>query len=217
VALGAHVVLADRDEQALHEVEAALAGSCEAHLFDQADIGSIEALAAAAGDVDILVNNAGIALRGALLELEWPALRAVVDVNLVGPIALTRLVGAGMVGRGRGNVINISSQMAFTGARHRSVYASTRLALAQFTRTAALEWGPHGVRVNAIAPGRTVTAINRELFADPAEYAAGLQRIPLRRYGQPEDIARTAVFLASPASDYITGQTLVVDGGWVLE
>lgn len=122
-----------------------------------------------------------------------------------------------MVRRGSGNVINISSQMAFTGARNRSVYAATKLAITQFTKTAALEWGPLGVRVNGIAPGRTVTAINREVFADPIEYQAGLQHIPLQRYGQPDDIANAAVFLASQASGYITGQTLVVDGGWILQ
>ena len=133
VALGARVVLADRDEAALRNVANDLAGSCVSQVFDQADIGSIEALAAMAGDVDILVNNAGIALRGPLLEIEWSRLREVVDINLVGPIALTRLVGATMVRRGTGTVINISSQMAFTGARNRSVYASTKLAIAQFT------------------------------------------------------------------------------------
>ena len=217
VAQGAQVVLADRDAAALAGVAADLGSGCVAQVFDQADIASIEALAAMAGEIDILVNNAGIALRGPLLDLQWDRLREVVDVNLVGPIALTRLVGAGMVRRGSGNVINISSQMAFTGARNRSVYASTKLAIAQFTKTAALEWGPLGVRVNGIAPGRTVTAINREVFADPVEYQAGLQHIPLQRYGQPDDIANAAVFLASQASGYITGQTLVVDGGWVLQ
>lgn len=216
-ALGAHVVLADRDEAALGRLAHDLAGSCASRVFDQADLASVESLAAVAGEVDILVNNAGVALRGPLLELDLRRLREVVDINLVGPIALTHLVGARMVARGRGTILNIGSQMAFTGARHRSVYASTKLAISQFTRTAALEWGEHGIRVNCIAPGRTVTAINRELFADPAEYAAGLKHIPLRRYGQPDDIANAAVFLASPAADYVTGQTLVVDGGWILE
>ena len=217
VSLGAHVVLADRDETSLRRVAADLAGSCDTLVFDQADLSSIEALAEGAGDVDILVNNAGVALRGPLLDLDWDRLRQVVDINLVGPIALTRLIGATMVRRSSGTVINISSQMAYTGARNRSVYASTKIAISQFTKTAALEWGTHGIRVNCIAPGRTVTAINREVFADPIEYEAGLKHIPLNRYGQPHDIANTAVFLASPAADYITGQTIVVDGGWILE
>ena len=217
VALGAHCLLADQDEAALRGVAAELAGSSEPLLFDQGEMSSVEALAGAAGNVDLLVNNAGIALRGPLLGLDLADLRRVVDINLVGPIALTRMIGATMVSRGSGVVINISSQMAFVGARDRSVYASTKSAIAQFTKTEALEWGPYGIRVNCIAPGRTVTAINRELLGNPSDYEAGLQRIPLRRYGKVVDIANTAVFLASPAADYITGQTIIVDGGWVLE
>jgi NAD(P)-dependent dehydrogenase (short-subunit alcohol dehydrogenase family) len=217
VLLGAHVVLADRDEASLRRVGAELAERSESRVFDQGELSSIQALAAIAGDIDILVNNAGIVVRGPLVDLDLADLRRVVDVNLVGPIALTRLIGATMVRRGGGTIINIGSQMAFIGARNRSVYASTKMAIAQFTRTGALEWGPHGIRVNCIAPGRTITAINRDVFDDPAEYEAGLQRIPLKRYGEPGDIANAAVFLASTAASYITGQTIVVDGGWILE
>ena len=217
VAQGAQVVLADQNAQGLQKVASDLAPSAESHTFDQADLSSIEALAAAAGDVDILVNNAGIAVRGPLADLNWTDLRRLVDVNLVGPIALTRLIGETMVRRRSGTIINISSQMAFNGARHRSVYSSTKAAIVQFTKTAALEWGPWGIRVNCIAPGRTITPINTELLADPVEYETGLQRIPLQRYGQPDDIANAALFLASEAAAYITGHTVVVDGGWILE
>jgi NAD(P)-dependent dehydrogenase (short-subunit alcohol dehydrogenase family) len=217
VALGAHVILADRDEPSLRKVAAEFAGSCTSQVFDQGDVSSLERLAGSSGDVDILVNNAGIVVRGPLLDLDLADLRRVVDVNLIGPIALTRLIGGAMVRRGSGTIINISSQMAFIGARNRSVYASTKMAIVQFTRTSALEWGPHGVRVNCIAPGRTITAINRDIWNDPVEYESALQRIPLRRYGQPDDIANAALFLASPAAAYITGQTIVVDGGWILE
>lgn len=214
--LGAYVILADRDEVALSKVAESLRGSCSAHVYDQANIASVEALAAAAGQIDTLVNNAGVAVRGPLLDLRLDDLQQVVDINLVGLVALTRLVGAPMVRRGEGCIINISSQMAFTGARDRAIYAATKAAVTQFTRTAALEWGSHGVRVNGVAPGRTITRINRQILADPAEYEAGLQRIPLRRYGQVTDIANAVAFLASEAASYITGQTLIVDGGWVL-
>jgi NAD(P)-dependent dehydrogenase (short-subunit alcohol dehydrogenase family) len=217
VAQGAQVVLADRDQDALQKVACDLASSSQSHTFDQADLASIEALAAAAGDVDILVNNAGIVVRAPLLDLDWADLRRMVDINLVGPVALTRLVGAGMVRRRSGTIINIGSQMAFNGARHRSVYSSTKVAISQFTKTAALEWGSHGIRVNCIAPGRTITALNAALLSDPVEYETGLQRIPLQRYGEPGDIANVALFLASEAAAYITGHTVVVDGGWILE
>ena len=217
VAQGAFVVLADRSGELLGKVASDLSHSCDAHVFDQSEMSSVEALAAAAGHIDILVNNAGIAIRGPLVDLDFADMRRVIDINLVGPIALTKLIGPAMIHHGSGAVINISSQMAFTGASHRSVYAATKKAISQFTKTAALEWGPHGIRVNCIAPGRTVTPINQEVFADPAEYEAGLRHIPLNRYGQPEDIANAAIFLASEAASYITGQTLIVDGGWVLQ
>lgn len=216
-AQGAQVILADRNAEALRKLASDLAPAALSHTFEQADLASVEALAAAAGEVDILINNAGIAVRGPLLELDWTDLRRLVDVNLVGPVALTRLVGASMVRRRRGAIINISSQMAFNGARHRAVYSSTKAAIVQFTKSAALEWGPCGIRVNCIAPGRTITPINAELLADPGEYENGLLRIPLQRYGQPQDIAHTALFLASEAAAYVTGHTIVVDGGWILE
>ncbi|MBM3525327.1 MAG: SDR family oxidoreductase [Alphaproteobacteria bacterium] len=216
VSLGAYVILADRDETALSNVAASLAGRSEARLYDQADLSSVASLADAAGTVDILVNNAGIALRGPLLGLDLHDLQRVVDVNLVGPVALTRLVGVTMIRAGRGVVINVSSQMAFIGARDRSVYAASKAAIAQFTKTVALEWGPYCVRANCIAPGRTLTAINREVLANPADYQAGLEHIPLKRYGVPSDIAHAAAFLGSDAAAYVTGQTLIVDGGWVL-
>src|SRR5215218_6967362 len=122
-----------------------------------------------------------------------------------------------MVARRSGVIINISSQLMYNGARHRAVYASTKAAISQFTKTAAMEWGVDGIRVNCIAPGRTLTPINTWLLNDPVEFEQGLQRIPLRRYGDPQDIANTALFLAAPASGYITGETIVVDGGWILE
>jgi len=213
--VGATLVLADVDTAGLQAI-AGECGAAEAHAYDQADLGSIEGLVRAAGDVDVLLNNAGILLYEPFLSLTWPALRRVVDVDLVGPIALTRLVGERMVARRRGVIIHTSSQLVFNGAEFRAVYSAAKAGISQLVKTAALEWGRAGVRVNAIAPGRTLTASNRHLLADPAEYAKHLERIPLGRYGQPEDIANVAVFLASDAAAYITGQTIVVDGGWIL-
>lgn len=214
---GATVIAADRNEAGLQDLASRLRKSCEFHVYDQAVLTSVEALCAKAGEVDILVNNAGMVIRQPILDLDLTDLQRIVGVNLLGPIATTRLIGETMVRRRRGIIINISSQMAFTGARDRAVYAATKSAITQFTKTTALEWGPYGIRANGIAPGRTVTALNREILADPAAYEAGLKRIPLGRYGQPEDIAWAALFLASKAGGYITGQTIIVDGGWVLE
>lgn len=214
--VGATVVLADVDREGLAAMARELGGRAEAHHFDQGDIASIERLVQAAGVLDVLLNNAGILLYEPFLDLTWADLRRIVDVDLVGPIALTRLVGEQMVKRKTGVIIHTSSQLIFNGAEFRAVYSAAKAGISQLVKTAALEWGRSGVRVNAIAPGRTLTKSNRHLLSDPAEYARHLERIPLGRYGQPEDIANVAVFLASDAASYITGQTIVVDGGWVL-
>jgi NAD(P)-dependent dehydrogenase (short-subunit alcohol dehydrogenase family) len=213
--VGASLVLADVNGPGLDAI-AREVGTTEAHTSDQGDIASVERLAEAAGVIEVLLNNAGILLYEPFLDLKWADLRRIIDVDLVGAIALTRLVGAQMVARGRGVIIHTSSQLVFNGAEFRAVYSAAKAAISQLVKTAALEWGRAGVRVNAIAPGRTLTASNRHLLADPAEHAKHLERIPLGRYGQPEDIANVAVFLASDAASYITGQTIVVDGGWIL-
>jgi NAD(P)-dependent dehydrogenase (short-subunit alcohol dehydrogenase family) len=214
--LGAVLVLADGDGEGLEQAAAQLGPDTRAIVYDQADLASIEALAEAVGQVDVLFANAGILLYEPLLELDWEKLRRVVDVNLVGTTALVRLVAPGMVAAGGGAIIVTGSQLSFNGAEYRSVYAATKAALAQLVKTAAFEWGRHGIRVNCLAPGRTITNLNRHLLSDPAHYREGLARIPLGRYGQPVDIANAAVFLASPAASYVTGHTLVVDGGWIL-
>jgi NAD(P)-dependent dehydrogenase (short-subunit alcohol dehydrogenase family) len=214
--LGAVVYAADRNREALEHFIGARGASLQPVVFEQSDIASIEGLAAAIADVDVLINNAGVLLYEPLLDLKWPDLERVVATNLSGAMALTRCVGARMVERGRGAIVHTSSQLTFNGAEFRAVYAATKAGIAQFVKTAALEWGKHGVRVNCVAPGRTLTAINRHLLSRPDEYAEALKRIPLGRFGQPEDMANAFVFLASDASAYVTGHTLVVDGGWIL-
>jgi NAD(P)-dependent dehydrogenase (short-subunit alcohol dehydrogenase family) len=164
-----------------------------------------------------LINNAGIALRGPLLDLGWERSAPGGRHQSRRAGCAHRLVGETMVHRRSGTIINISSQMAFNGANHRAVYSSTKAAITQFTKAAALEWGPHGIRVNCIAPGRTLTPINTWMLNDPIEYKAGLQRIPLQRYGQPDDIANVALFLASEQPPISPGHTIVADGGWILE
>jgi NAD(P)-dependent dehydrogenase (short-subunit alcohol dehydrogenase family) len=212
---GAHVLLADCDA-AVAETAARLGPAAGWHLYDQADPVSVERLASVAEPVDVLVNNAGVVWRGPLLDTDPAVIRRVIAVDLVGVIELTRLLGRGMLARRGGVVINIGSQLAFSGAEGRAAYAAAKAGVSQFTRTTAVEWAPHGVRVNCIAPGRMLTRMTRDLLADPAEYARGLGRIPLGRYGVPEDVAHAALFLASDAAAYITGQTIVVDGGWLL-
>ena len=215
-ALGASVLLADRDRANVKALASELGKRVRWHHYEQTNIASIEGLVEVAGELDVLLNNAAILLYEPLLDLKWDDLRRQIDTNLVGVIALTQLVGAQMVQQKQGTIIHTGSRLAFNGAEFRAIYAAAKAGISQFTKTAALEWGPHGVRVNCIAPGRTLTNMNRRLLSDPADYAEGLKRIPLGRYGRPEDMANAAVFLASDAASYITGHTLIVDGGWIL-
>ena len=214
--LGAVVYVADRDVEALGAFARERPTVLRPVPFDQRDLASVEQLAAAVGEIDVLINNAGVLVYEPLLDLKWEDLERVVSINFSGAIALTRLIGAGMVARRRGVIVHTGSQLTFNGAEFRAVYAATKAGISQFVKTAALEWGRHGVRVNCVAPGRTLTAINRHLLQKPEEYAEALKRIPLGRFGQPVDIANAFVFMASDASSYVTGHTLVVDGGWVL-
>jgi NAD(P)-dependent dehydrogenase (short-subunit alcohol dehydrogenase family) len=214
--LGAVVHIADRDAEGLETLAASKPEAFRPFVYDQANRESVERLARAVGPVDVLFNNAGITLAAPLVNQRWEDLERVIATNLVGAIGLTQLIGVGMIARGAGSVVHTGSQLTFNGAEFRSAYAAAKAGISQFVKTAALEWGPHGVRVNCVAPGRTLTAMNRHLLSTPEQYTEAIKRIPLGRIGQPEDIARAVVFLASDASAYITGQTLVVDGGWVL-
>jgi NAD(P)-dependent dehydrogenase (short-subunit alcohol dehydrogenase family) len=208
------LVLADIEEAPLRAVAARLGAA--AHLFDQADPQSVRGLADAVGEIDILINNAGILVAKPLLETSLHELRRLIDTDLVGVIQLMQLFGRGMVERGRGVILSIGSQTAFSGGENRAVYAATKAAISQLTRAAAVEWGPHGVRVVCLAPGRALTRMTR-LTADPA-YAGdrGLQRVPLGRWGTAEEISKLAVLLASDAAGYVTGETLIADGGYVI-
>lgn len=215
-ATGASMVLADIDGDRLAAFARELDGDIACHRFDQGDLASIAALADAVGAIDVLLNNAGIILVKPLHETSPEEMRRVMDVNLVGPMALARHLAVGMTARGRGVIINISSQLAFCGAEGRAVYAAAKAGLAQFTKSAAVEWGRSGVRVVAIAPGRLLTTMTTFLGKDEAAFKAGIARVPAGRYGTPEEIAKLAVFLASPAADYVVGETVIADGGYVL-
>ncbi len=210
---GAVLVLADRDEAALAARAREL--GADSHRYDQADLASIAALAEAAGPIDVLLNNAGMLVHGPLLHQEPETIREVIAVDLVGPIVLARAIGAGMVARRRGVIVNIASQLAFCGGEGRAVYASAKAGIVQFTRSMAAEWAPFGVRVVALAPGRTLTPMTRELLGTEEQRQAGLSHIPAGRYGRPEEMARLALFLASDLADYVVGATLIADGGYV--
>jgi 2-dehydro-3-deoxy-D-gluconate 5-dehydrogenase len=167
------------------------------------------------GQVDILVNNAGIIRRNAAVdftEVEWDD---VVDVNLKSVFFLTQAVGRHMIQAGGGKVINIASMLSFQGGVRVASYTASKSAIAGLTRLLASEWAAKGVNVNAIAPGYFATANTTALRADETRNREILARIPVGRWGQPEDIGGAAVFLAAPASDYVHGAIIPVDGGWL--
>lgn len=170
--------------------------------------------------VDILVNNVGDAIRATFLPLDGGAepvsngdIAKSLDLNLMAAIYCTRAFGAGMLARKRGKVINISSLSAFNGSPHLSLYAAAKAGLGGFTRSLALEWARHGVQVNAIAPGLfpDPVALGPERFAAVVDKTRS--RIPMGRVGEFREVGLLALYLASSASDYMTGQVLSLDGG----
>lgn len=167
------------------------------------------------GPVSILVNAAGVMRRTNATELTIEDLDFLWQVNVVGTVAITQRLLPQMVEHGYGKIINIGSLGSVRGLERRTAYAATKGAIAQYTVSLASEVGKHGVRVNAIAPGYVDTDMTAPwIYGNPERTANLLARIPLGRFADPADLAGVFIFLAAPASDYVTGQILLVDGGW---
>ncbi len=169
------------------------------------------------GTIDILVNNAGINIRGPIERLAESDWDAVIDANLKGPWLCCRAVAILMKAKKYGKVINISSMLGEISLPERTPYASSKGGLTLLTKTLALEWAPYGINVNAICPGPFATDINLPLLNDPAVAANFTAKIPLGRWGDPEELGPAIVFLASQAASFITGSTLFIDGGYTAQ
>ena len=167
------------------------------------------------GAPDILVNNAGTIHRSPAEDYDFEAWMTVMQVNLNSAFRLSQLAGRSMLKRHHGKIINIVSLLSFQGGIRVPAYAASKGGLAQLTKALANEWAARNVQVNAIAPGYFRTDNTEALQKDEVRNRQILERIPAGRWGEPEDIAGAAVFLASAASDYINGELLVVDGGWM--
>jgi 2-dehydro-3-deoxy-D-gluconate 5-dehydrogenase len=168
------------------------------------------------GRIDILINNAGTIRRAPAVDYSDEDWAAVIEVNLSSVFRLSRLVGKQMIERGDGGkIVNIASLLSFQGGITVPAYAASKGGVAQLTKALANEWAKHRINVNAIAPGYMRTANTAALQADETRNRQILERIPAGRWGEPDDLAGAAVFLASQASNYINGHVLVVDGGWL--
>ena len=178
------------------------------------DGAAVEAALDAFGTPDVLVNNAGIVRFGPLLDLDESAWRAVVDVNLTGTFIVARAVARRLVAAKRpGAIVNIGSMNGVAPGPNAGAYGSTKAAVSLLTQQMALEWGAHGIRVNAVAPGLIDAGMSGPIYADAAVRTARESKVPLGRLGRADDVADVVAFLASDEARYVTGQTLLVDGG----
>jgi NAD(P)-dependent dehydrogenase (short-subunit alcohol dehydrogenase family) len=174
---------------------------------------AIEAAHEAFGRIDILINNAGCNVRKRAADVTWADWNLVLETNLRGPFFVAQAVARHMIGRGSGRIVNIGSVTSMFGYAGLGPYGASRGGIRQLTMSLADDWGPHGITVNCLAPGWFKTAQNAVMYEDAEWVSYLVDRIPLRRPGRPEDLEGAVVFLASDASAYITGQTLLVDGG----
>jgi gluconate 5-dehydrogenase len=220
---GAHVVFAGRTRAPLEDAVAGLGaqgGAGSALDFDVADDAAVgEAMAQISsthGRLDILVNNVGMRDRRGLFEFELDDVRKLLEVDLVAPFNLSRRAARLMIDRGYGRIVNITSIAGPLAASGDAAYTASKGGLEALTRALSAELGVHGINVNAVAPGFFATEANAEKIADTSIAAWLKNRTSLGRWGDAEEIAGAVVFLASPAASYVTGQTLAVDGGYMV-
>ncbi|MCM3095598.1 SDR family NAD(P)-dependent oxidoreductase [Priestia megaterium] len=218
---GADVVITGRNEADLVSTTNELKRIQPNSFYLKADIQDIQSVhemvdnaVSTLGNIDILINNAGINIAKPALEVTEKDWNQVIDTNLKGTFFCAQRVGKHMIEQGGGKIINMASQMAFVGYIKRSVYCSSKGGAVQLTKALAVEWAPYNVRVNAMAPTFIETDFTKEMFEDEEFYQDVVSRIPLGKLAQPSDVTGAVLFLASDLAQFITGETIKVDGGW---
>lgn len=217
---GADLVITSRSEKSLESFKAEIEELGRRAVPAELDVRDIESIRRmrdraleAYGKIDILVNNAGCNVRKPSVEITWEDWNLVVDTNLRGSFFTSQAVAETMIPRGYGRIINIGSVTTVAGYAGMAPYCASRGGTRQLTMSLADDWGRHGITVNCLSPGWFKTDQNKVLYEDEGWVEYLVDRIPLKRPGQPNDLDGTIVFLASDASEYITGQNILVDGG----
>ena len=219
--VGAHIVVASRNpehinpaaEEVQHLGRQALAVSVDVRVPDQVD-SLVRATMERFGRIDILVNNHGALFQCGVEDLSPGGWNAIIGINLTGVFLCSRAVGKVMIEQKRGKIVNIVSIAGLYGSPMTAPYGAAKAGVMNFTKSLAMEWAKHHIYVNAVAPGPILTESGRDLLWSDAEQQAKVRaRVPLGRFGNPEEVAYAVIFLASDASSYTTGETLYVDGG----
>ncbi len=219
---GADVVCTSRREEQVETAAAEIEGFGRrtirrvSDVSDKSSLGDLlSATVEALGNVDILVNSAGITKRTPTLDLEDDEWNSILETNLTGTLRSCQVFGRHMVENGYGRIVNIASLSTFVSLYEVAAYAASKAAVASLTKSLAIEWAKRGVNVNAIAPGVFRTALNQKLLDESPRGQEFLTRTPMGRFGNVDELAGAAVFLASEAASFVTGEVLVVDGGFL--